>query len=248
MAGHSQFKNIMHRKGRADKERSKMFSKLAREIYVSAKLGMPDPAHNPRLRAAMITARQLSMPKENIQRAIDKATGAGADNIEEIRYEGYGPGGVALIVEAQTDNRNRTGSDIRSTFSKYGGALGEPNSVTFMFDRVGIIAYPKAKGSDDAMLETAIDAGADEVVSDAESHTFITALENYGTVRDALEKKLGDPSAAKIEWRPRTMSPVSDENGETLIKLIEILDDHDDVQTIYGNYELSDALMEKLSG
>src|ERR1700743_3226387 len=158
MAGQSQFKNIMHRKGRADKEKSKAFSKLAREIFVSAKMGMPDPAHNPRLRAAMITARQLSMPKENIQRAIDKATGAGAENIEEIRYEGYGPGGVALIVEAQTDNRNRTGSDIRSTFSKYGGALGEPNSVTFMFDRVGIIAYPKAKGTDDAMLETAIDA------------------------------------------------------------------------------------------
>jgi YebC/PmpR family DNA-binding regulatory protein len=246
MAGHSQFKNIMHRKGRADKERSKMFSKLAREIFVSAKLGMPDPNHNPRLRAAMIAARQLSMPKENIQRAIDKATGAGAENIEEVRYEGYGPGGVALIVETQTDNRNRTGSDIRSTFSKYGGALGEPNSVVFMFDRVGVITYPKAKGSDDAMLETAIDAGADEVVSDDESHEFLTALENYGAVRDALEAKLGEPSGAKIEWRPKTMSPVSDENGETLIKLIEILDDHDDVQTIYGNYELSDALMEKM--
>jgi YebC/PmpR family DNA-binding regulatory protein len=246
MAGHSQFKNIMHRKGRVDAVRSKMFSKLAREIFVAAKMGMPDPAHNPRLRAAIIAAKQQSMPKDNIQRAIDKATGAGAENIEEVRYEGYGPGGVALIVETQTDNRNRTGSDIRSTFSKYGGALGEPNSVIFMFDRVGVIAYPKAKGSDDAMLETAIDAGADEVVSSEESHEFITALENYGTVRDALENKLGEPIAAKIEWRPKTMSPVSDENGETLIKLLEILDDHDDVQTIYGNYELSDALMEKL--
>ncbi|HEY1836988.1 MAG TPA: YebC/PmpR family DNA-binding transcriptional regulator [Rhizomicrobium sp.] len=246
MAGHSQFKNIMHRKGRVDSVRSKLFSKLAREIFVSAKMGMPDPAHNPRLRAAIIAAKQLSMPKDNIQRAIDKATGAGAENIEEVRYEGYGPGGVALIVETQTDNRNRTGSDIRSTFSKYGGALGEPNSVIFMFDRVGVIAYPKAKGSDDAMLETAIDAGADEVVSSEESHEFITALESYGTVRDALENKLGEPSAAKIEWRSKTLTPVSDENGETLIKLLEILDDHDDVQTIYGNYELSDALMAKL--
>jgi YebC/PmpR family DNA-binding regulatory protein len=246
MAGHSQFKNIMHRKGRADKERSKMFSKLAREIFVSAKLGMPDPAHNPRLRAAIIAAKQLSMPKDNIQRAIDKATGAGAENIEEVRYEGYGPGGVALIVETQTDNRNRTGSDIRSSFSKYGGALGEPNSVTFMFDRVGVIGYSKDKGSDDAMLETAIDVGAEECVSSDETHEFITSLEDFGAVRDALEKKLGEPSLAKIEWRPKTMSPVSDDNGETLLKLLEVLDDHDDVQTVYGNYELSDALMAKL--
>src|ERR1700743_2866522 len=186
MAGQSQFKNIMHRKGRADKEKAKQFSKLAREIFVSAKMGMPDPNHNPRLRAAMIAARQLSMPKDNIQRAIDKATGAGAENIEEVRYEGYGPGGVALIVETQTDNRNRTGSDIRSTFSKYGGALGEPNSVTFMFDRVGVVTYPKAKGTDDAMLETAIDAGADEVVSGEESHEFITSLDGFPAVRDAL--------------------------------------------------------------
>ena len=223
-----------------------MFSKLAREIFVSAKMGMPDPAHNPRLRAAIIAAKQLSMPKDNIQRAIDKATGAGAENIEEVRYEGYGPGGVALIVETQTDNRNRTGSDIRSTFSKYGGALGEPNSVTFMFDRVGVITYPKAKGTDDAMLEEAIEAGADECISSDESHEFITSLENYGAVRDALEKKLGEPSAIKIEWRPKTMSPVSDDNGETLIKLLDVLDDHDDVQTVFGNYELSDALMEKL--
>jgi YebC/PmpR family DNA-binding regulatory protein len=246
MAGHSQFKNIMHRKGRADKEKSKMFSKLAREIFVSAKLGMPDPDHNPRLRAAIIAAKQLSMPKDNIQRAIDKATGAGADNIEEVRYEGYGPGGVALIVETQTDNRNRTGSDIRSSFSKYGGALGEPNSVTFMFNRVGVIGYPKDKGSDDAMLEAAIDAGADECISSEDGHEFVTALESYGPVRDALEAKLGQPSSARIEWRSKTMTPVSDENGETLIKLLEVLDDHDDVQTVYGNYELSDALIAKL--
>jgi len=247
MAGHSQFKNIMHRKGRQDKERSKLFSKLAREIMVSAKQGMADPNHNPRLRAAIIAAKAQSMPKENIQRAIDKATGAGADNIEEVRYEGYGPGGVALIVETQTDNRNRTGSDIRSTFSKYGGALGEPNSVTFMFDRVGVITYPKAKGSDDAMLEAAIEAGADECVSSEDGHEFITSMEDFGAVRDALEQKLGEPEAARIEWRPKSTNPVNDENGETLIKLIEILDDHDDVQTVYGNYELSDALLEKMA-
>src|SRR6202012_4577891 len=196
MAGHSQFKNIMHRKGRADKEKSKQFSKLAREIFVSEKMAMPDPNHNPRLRAAMIAARQLSMPKENIQRAIDKATGANAETIEEVRYEGYGPGGVALIVEAQTDNRNRTGSDIRAAFSKYGGALGEPNSVTFMFNRVGVIGYPKSKGSDDDMLETAIETGADEVVSGDEMHEFIASLESFGEVRDALEAKLGAPESA----------------------------------------------------
>jgi YebC/PmpR family DNA-binding regulatory protein len=247
MAGHSQFKNIMHRKGRVDAVRSKMFSKLAREIFVSAKMGMPDPAHNARLRAAIIAAKQLSMPKDNIQRAIDKATGAGAENIEEVRYEGYGPGGVALIVETQTDNRNRTGGDVRSTFSKYGGALGEPNSVTFMFNRVGVIGYPRAKGSDDDMLEAAINAGADECISEGESHEFVVSLENYGPARDALEAKFGEPVSAKIEWRPQTMTPVTDDVGETLVKLLEVLDDHDDVQNVYGNYELSDALMEKMS-
>jgi YebC/PmpR family DNA-binding regulatory protein len=247
MAGHSQFKNIMFRKGRQDKERSKLFSKLAREITVAAKQGLPDPAHNPRLRSAIAAAKQQSMPKDNIQRAIDKATGAGADNIEEIRYEGYGPGGVALIVEALTDNRNRTGGDVRSLFSKYGGALGEPNSVTFMFNRVGVIAYPKDKGSDDAMFEAAIEAGADECNSDEDVHAFITSIESFGQVRDALEKKLGEPESAKIEWRAQNMTAVSDENGESLVKLLDALEDHDDVQTVYGNYELSDALMAKLA-
>jgi YebC/PmpR family DNA-binding regulatory protein len=248
MAGHSQFKNIMHRKGRADKERSKVFSKLSREITVSAKLGMPDQAHNPRLRAAILAARDENMSKDVIQRAIDKATGAGAENIEEVRYEGYGPGGVALIVETQTDNRNRTASDIRSTFSKFGGALGEPNSVTFMFDRVGVIAYPKAKGSDDAMLEAALDAGADECISGEESHDFITSIENFGQVRDALEARLGAPASSRIEWRAKSTNPVSDETGESLVKLLDVLDDHDDVQNVYGNYELSDSLMAKLGG
>ncbi|HEX4294445.1 MAG TPA: YebC/PmpR family DNA-binding transcriptional regulator [Rhizomicrobium sp.] len=248
MAGHSQFKNIMHRKGRVDKVRSKMFSKLSREITVSAKLGMPDPAHNARLRAAIIAAKQQSMPKDNIQRAIDKATGAGAENIEEVRYEGYGPGGVAMIVEALTDNRNRTGGDVRSTFSKYGGALGEPNSVTFMFDRQGVMVYPKDKGSDDAMLEAAIDAGFDECVSSDEGHEFLVSIDSYGTARDALEKKLGQPDSARIEWRPKTMTPVGDDTGETLIKLIDALDDFDDVQNVFGNYELSDTLLEKMGG
>jgi YebC/PmpR family DNA-binding regulatory protein len=247
MAGHSQFKNIMHKKGRADKERSKLFSKLSREITVAAKLGMPDPDHNPRLRAAVIAAKAESMPKDNIQRAITKAAGGDAENIEEVRYEGYGPGGAALIVETLTDNRNRTGSDIRAAFSKFGGNLGEPNSVAFLFDRVGVIAYPKDKGSDDAMLEAAIEAGAEECVSSEDGHEFIANLEDFGVVRDALEAKLGEPQSAKIEWRAQTTTAVADDAGETLVKLLDTLDEHDDVQNVYGNYELSDALVEKLS-
>jgi len=246
MAGHSQFKNIMFRKGRQDKERSKLFSKLAREITVAAKHGLPDPAHNPSLRAAIIAAKAQSMPKDNIERAIKKAQGGDAESIEEVRYEGYGPGGIALIVEALTDNRNRTAADLRSAFSKYGGALGETNSVSFMFNRVGVIGYPKNKGSDDAMFEAAIEAGADECVSGDEMHEFITSIESFGAVRDALEEKLGPAQSSKIEWRPQTMTAVTDDNGETLVKLLEFIEDHDDVQNVYGNYELSDALMEKL--
>jgi YebC/PmpR family DNA-binding regulatory protein len=246
MAGHSQFKNIMHRKGRQDKERSKLFSKLSRELTVAAKMGLPDPAHNPRLRAAIIAAKAESMPKDNIQRAIDKASGAAADNIEEVRYEGYGPGGVALIVEALTDNRNRTGADVRAAFSKFGGSLGEPNSVAFMFDRVGVITYPKAKGSDDAMLEAAIECGANECVSSDDGHEFIASLEDFASVRDALEARLGEPSSARVAWRAKTMTEVADDAGETLIKLLDVLDEHDDVQNVYGNYEFSDALMRKL--
>ena len=246
MAGHSQFKNIMFRKGRQDKERSKLFSKLAREITVAAKHGLPDPAHNPRLRAAILAARAQNMAKDIIERAIKKAQGGDAENIEEVRYEGYGPGGIALIVEALTDNRNRTAADLRSAFSKYGGALGETNSVSFMFNRVGVIGYPKDKGSDDAMFEAAIEAGADECVSGDEAHEFITSIDSFGAVRDALEAKLGAAQSSKIEWRPQTMTAVSDDNGETLVKLLEFIEDHDDVQNVYGNYELSDALMEKL--
>ncbi|HEY3639040.1 MAG TPA: YebC/PmpR family DNA-binding transcriptional regulator [Rhizomicrobium sp.] len=246
MAGHSQFKNIMFRKGRQDKERSKLFSKLAREITVAAKNGLPDPAHNPRLRAAIAAAKQQSMPKDNIQRAIDKASGAGAENIEEVRYEGYGPGGVALIVESMTDNRNRTAADIRAAFSKYSGALGETNSVAFQFARTGVITYPKSAGVDDAMLDLAIEAGAEECISGDDVHEFLANSDEFGAVRDALEAKLGTAQSAKLEWRPQNIVAVGDEAGETLVKLLDALEDHDDVQNVYGNYELSEALMRKL--
>jgi YebC/PmpR family DNA-binding regulatory protein len=248
MAGHSQFKNIMFRKGRQDKERSKLFSKLAREITVAAKSGLPDPAHNPRLRTAIQAAKAESMPKDNIERAIKKAMGGDAENYDEIRYEGRGPGGVALIVEAMTDNRNRTSADVRATFSKYGGALGETGSVTFLFDHVGAVAYPKERGSEDAMLEVALDVGAEECISDGEAHEFLTSPDNFAAVRDALEARLGAPQSAAIVWRPQNTVAVNDEAGESLVKMIEVLDDHDDVQHVYGNYELSDALMAKLDG
>jgi len=247
MAGHSQFKNIMFRKGRQDKERSKLFSKLAREITVASKQGLPDPAHNPRLRAAIIAARAENMPKDNIERAIRKGQGGDAENYDEVRYEGYGPGGVALIVEALTDNRNRTAADIRAAFSKYGGALGESNSVAFMFQRVGVVIYAKEKGSDDEMLEAAIEAGAEECVSTRDGHEFVTTIDDFASVRDALEAKFGAPQSGAITWRAQTPLAVKDDAGETLVKLIEVLDDHDDVQHVYGNYELSDSLMEKLS-
>ncbi|MBN9533066.1 MAG: YebC/PmpR family DNA-binding transcriptional regulator [Alphaproteobacteria bacterium] len=246
MAGHSQFKNIMFRKGRQDKERSKLFSKLAREITVSSKHGLPDPAHNPRLRAAILAARAENMPKDNIERAIKKGQGGDGENYDEVRYEGYGPGGTALIVEALTDNRNRTAADMRAAFSKYGGTLGETNSVSFMFDHLGVVTYPRSVGSDDDMLEAAIEAGADECISADETHTFLSGVDGYAQVREALEAKLGVPEAAAIEWRPQNAVPVPDEAGATLIKLLEVLDDHDDVQHVYGNYELSEKLLKGL--
>jgi YebC/PmpR family DNA-binding regulatory protein len=248
MAGHSQFKNIMFRKGKQDKERSKLFAKLSREITVAAKAGLPDPAHNPRLRTAIIAAKAESMPKDNIERAIAKASGNTGENYEEVRYEGRGPGGVALIVETMTDNRNRTSADVRAAFSKYGGMMGETGSVSFMFDRLGIITYPASKGSEDQMLEAALDAGANECVSSGDSYEFLTSKEDFASVRDALETRLGAPTSAAIVWRPQNTVEVSDESGETLMKLVEVLDDHDDVQNVYGNYELSDALMVKLAG
>jgi len=248
MAGHSQFKNIMFRKGKQDKERSKLFAKLSREITVAAKSGLPDPAHNPRLRTAIIAAKQESVPKDNIARAIAKATGGDAENYDEIRYEGRGPGGTAIIIETMTDNRNRTSADVRAAFSKYGGAMGETGSVSFMFDHVGVISYPADKGSEDAMLEAALECGANECVSTAEGHEFLTGMEDFATVRDALEARLGAPASAAIIWRPQNTVAVPDDAGETLMKLIEVLDDHDDVQNVYGNYEFSDALMAKLGG
>jgi YebC/PmpR family DNA-binding regulatory protein len=247
MAGHSQFKNIMFRKGKQDKERSKLFSKLSREITVASKSGLPDPAHNPRLRTAIIAAKAESMPKDNIERAIKKGQGGDAENYDEVRYEGRGPGGVALIVEALTDNRNRTSADVRSTFSKYGGEMGAANSVSFMFDHVGQVSYPREKGSDDAMLELAIEVGAEECISTDEGHEFLTSLDDFIAVRDALEAKLGAPASAGFTWRPHNTVAVKDDAAESLIKLIETLDDHDDVQHVYGNYELSEAALAKLS-
>jgi YebC/PmpR family DNA-binding regulatory protein len=248
MAGHSQFKNIMFRKGKQDKERSKLFSKLAREITVASKAGLPDPNHNPRLRTAIIAAKAQSMPKDNIERAIKKGQGGDAENYDEVRYEGRGPGGVALIVEALTDNRNRTSADVRSTFAKYGGEMGAANSVSFMFDHVGQIVYPRNKGSDDQMLELAIELGASECISSEEGHEFLTGLDDFILVRDALEAKLGAPSSASFMWRAQNLVAVKDDVAEHLMKLIEALDDHDDVQNVFGNYELSEAALAKLAG
>jgi YebC/PmpR family DNA-binding regulatory protein len=246
MAGHSQFKNIMFRKNRQDAQRSKLFSKLSREITVSAKQGLPDPAHNPRLRAAIIAAKAQSMSKDVIDRAIKKSQGGDAENYEEVRYEGFGPGGVAIIVEALTDNRNRTAADVRAAFSKYGGALGENGSVSFLFSRVGLIVYPGSVGDADSMLEAAIESGADESVSSSEGHEFLCRVEDFAAVRDALEAKLGPPQSAKIVWRPNTTVAVDDETAETLTKLLDVLDDHDDLQNVYANYEMSDAAIERL--
>jgi YebC/PmpR family DNA-binding regulatory protein len=248
MSGHSHAHNVMFKKTKANAARSKLFSKLAREIIVASKMGMPDPEHNARLRAAVIAAKAQSMPKDNIERAIKKGQGGDAENYEEVRYEGYGPGGVALIVECLTDNRNRTAADVRSAFSKFNGAMGETNSVSFMFSRVGSILYPKDKGSEDEMLEAALEAGADECISDEEGHEFLTSPETFTAVRDALEAKLGPASESSIFFKPQNTVAVKDSTGETLFKLLETLDDHDDVQRVTGNYELSEALLAKLEG
>lgn len=246
MAGHSQFKNIMHRKGKMDAQRSKLFGKLAREITVAAKLGMPDPAMNPRLRAAVIAARAENMPKDNIQRAIAKASSGDAETYEEIRYEGYGPGGVALIVEAMTDNRNRTASDIRSSFTKNGGNLAETGAVSFMFDRVGVVGFDAAVATADAMLEAAIEAGADDVVSTEEGHEITCDPGALAEVSRALEARFGEPTRSTFVWKPQTTVPVDDESGERLVRLMETLEDHDDVQNVFGNFEVSDALLAKM--
>ena len=247
MAGHSQFKNIMHRKGRQDKVRSKLFGKLAREITVSAKLGMPDPAMNPRLRAAVLAARAENMPKDNIDRAIKKASGGDAETYDEIRYEGYGPGGVAVIVEVLTDNRNRTAGEVRATFTKSGGNLAETGAVSFMFDHVGVVEFDANAASADAMLEAAIEAGAEDVVSSESGHEIYAAADSLGAVAKALEQKFGEPRKAALTWKPQNTVAIDDDQGEKLLRLIENLNEHDDVQNVYANFEVSDALMAKLS-
>lgn len=248
MAGHSHAKNIMHRKGKSDAARSKVFSKLAREITVAAKMGMPDPAFNARLRLAVANARSQSMPKDNIDRAIKKAQGNDGENYDEIRYEGYGPGGVAVIVEALTDNRNRTASNVRSYFSKNGGALGETGSVGFMFDRVGEIAYPATAGSEDKVMEAAIEAGADDVESDEEGHYIYTSFESMAEVAAALEAVLGEAESVKAIWKPQNVTPIDAEKGATLMKLIATLEDDDDVQNVYSNFDMSEEDAAKLAG
>jgi YebC/PmpR family DNA-binding regulatory protein len=247
MAGHSQFKNIMHRKGRKDAVKSKLFGKLAREITVAAKLGLPDPAMNPRLRAAIIAARAENMPKDNIERAVKKASGSDAESYEEIRYEGYGPGGVAVIVEVLTDNRNRTAGEVRATFTKSGGNLAETGAVSFMFDHVGVIEYDAGVASAEAMFEAALEAGADDVVSNETTHEVYAAQDHFGSVAKALEGKFGEPRKASLTWRPQNTVTVDDVQGEKLLKLIENLNDHDDVQNVYANFEISDTLVTRMS-
>jgi YebC/PmpR family DNA-binding regulatory protein len=247
MAGHSQFKNIMHRKGRQDKVKSKLFSKLAREITVSAKLGLPDPSMNARLRAAILAARAENMPKDGIERAIKKAQGNDAENYDEIRYEGYGPGGVAVIVEVLTDNRNRSAGEVRATFTKAGGNLAETGAVSFMFDHVGVVEFDAAAADADTMLEAAIEAGAEDVVSNEGGHEIYTASDSLREVAKALEAKFGEPRKAALVWKPQNTVAVNDDQGEKLFKLIESLNEHDDVQNVYANFEVSDALLQKLS-
>jgi YebC/PmpR family DNA-binding regulatory protein len=246
MAGHSKFKNIMHRKGAQDKKRSAMFSKLSRELTVAAKMGSPDPDMNPRLRAAVAAAKAQSMPKDNIQRAIDKASGGEAENYEELRYEGFGPGGVSLIVEALTDNRNRTATNVRTIFSKNGGNLGASGSVSHGFDRLGLITYPAAAGDADRLLEAAIEAGAEDVESDEDGHQIWTAQEDLHEVAKAIEASLGEPESVKLAWRPQTPVAVGADDAAQLLKLIDALEDDDDVQTVWGNYEVPDEVMEAL--
>jgi YebC/PmpR family DNA-binding regulatory protein len=248
MAGHSKFKNIQFRKGAQDKKRSKLFSKLSRDITLAAKQGLPDPSANARLRLAITNARAESMPRDNIERAIKKATGSETDNFEEVRYEGRGPGGVALIVEVLTDNRNRAAGNIRPIFAKNGGAMGETGSAAFMFDRLGQIIYPTSAGSEDKVMEAAIEAGAEDVQSDEDGHTIYTAFESQAEVLDALTTALGDPKSTAIIWRAKTETPVEGETVAGLMKLIDALDDDDDVQNVWTNADISDADMEKYGG
>ncbi|MGD9538015.1 MAG: YebC/PmpR family DNA-binding transcriptional regulator [Alphaproteobacteria bacterium] len=247
MAGHSKWKNIMYRKGAQDQRRARTFTKLVREIVVAAKEGVPDPTSNPRLRSAMAAARAANVPKDNIERALKKASGADGESYEEVRYEGYGPGGVALMIDALTDNRNRTASEIRSLFTRNGGSLGETGSVTFMFQRVGAIRYPAAAASTDAMFEAAIEAGAIDCASDEDGHEILSEPADFNVVRDALETRFGPAESARLAWKPQNTVPVDAEDAETLFALIEALDDNDDVQQVAANYEVSDDVMQKLA-
>ncbi|MEM1200999.1 MAG: YebC/PmpR family DNA-binding transcriptional regulator [Pseudomonadota bacterium] len=247
MAGHSQFKNIMHRKGRQDKVRSKLFSKLSKEITVAAKVGGPDPDANPRLRLAVQNARSQSMPKDNIQRAISKSEAGDAENYEEIRYEGYGPGGVAMVVETLTDNRNRTAGAVRAAFSKHGGNMGETGSVSFMFDRVGEVTYPADAGDADAMFEAAIEAGADDVQSDENGHIITCTFDDLGEVSKALEGLMGEPDSVRPVWKPQTTTQLEEDKASTMLKLLDALEDDDDVQNVYSNFEIADDVMAKLT-
>ncbi len=246
MAGHSKYKNIMYRKGAQDKKRSAAFSKLSREITVAAKMGLPDIDANARLRAAVMAARAQSMPKDNIQRAIDKASGSDTESYEEIRYEGYGPGGTAIIVEALTDNRNRTATNVRMAFSKNGGNMGTSGAVAHGFDRLGLISYPATAGDADTVFEAALEAGADDVESSEDGHDIWTSVENLHPAAKALEAALGDPEGVKLAWKPQITVSVDEATARTLLKMIDALDDDDDVQTVWGNYDIPDEVMEKL--
>src|SRR5689334_7077436 len=248
MAGHSQFKNIMYRKGAQDKKRAKIFTKIIRELTTAARTGLPDPNSNPRLRAAVTAAKEANMPKDTVERAIRRGSGEEAgEHYTEVRYEGYGPGGVAIIIEALTDNRNRTASDLRAAFTKAGGSLGESNSVSFLFDRLGEVVYPLAVASADAMFEAAVEAGADNVESGAEQHTITCAADDLNAVRDALEQRFGPAQSAKLVWRSKTSAPVAGDAADALLKLLEALEDSDDVQTVYANFEMADDVLQRLS-
>lgn len=248
MAGHSHSKNIMHRKGAQDARKARQFAKVIREITVSAKMGLPDPAANPRLRAAVAAARVMNMPKDTIDRAIRKASDSGVgDDYVEVRYEGRGPGNVAIIIEALTDNRNRTASDIRTAFNKHGGALGESNTVTFMFNRTGVIRYPAAAATSDAMLEAGIESGADDVAEDEDGHEVLCATDALFAVRDALVARFGEPESAKFEWRPATTVALDADRAAAVLKLLDVLEDNDDVQTVYANYDIPEDVLQSLS-
>jgi YebC/PmpR family DNA-binding regulatory protein len=249
MAGHSKFKNIMHRKGAQDAKRAKLFTKVGREITVAAKVGDPNPENNARLRSAIQAARAVNMPKDRIERAIKTATSSGeGSNFDEVRYEGFGPGGVAVIVDALTDNRNRTASEIRTAFNKNGGGLGESNSVSFNFDRVGRIAYPADVADADTIFEAALEAGADDVVSSEEEHEIFCAPDDFSTVQKALEAEYPEPNEAKLSWRPQNTIELDENKAATMLKLLDVLDDNDDVQSVAANFDISDEIMEKLAG